>query len=87
MMTKRSTEPAARELGYGVEHRRMTVELILRLLERSRHEGGHHTLAESLGRRQQLHRQPWRRRPQGPGAEGVSTMELIRRYEARLRAH
>lgn len=84
---KRSMEPAARDLGYGIEHRRMTVELILRYLERSRHEGGHHTVTESLGRRQQLHRQPWRRRPQRPGAEGTSTMELIRRYEARLRAH
>jgi hypothetical protein len=83
----RSMEPAARDLGYGVAHRRMTVDLILRYLDRSRQEGGHPTLAESLGRRQQLHRQPWRHRPRRPGVEGSSTMELIRRYEARLRAH
>ena len=79
--------PTARDLGYGVAHRRMTVDLILRHLKRSRQEGDHHAPVESLGRRQQLHRQPWRRRPSRPGAEGNSTMELIRRYEARLRAH
>lgn len=83
----RSTEPATRDLGYGVASRRTAVDLILRYLEHSRQETGHHQIAESLGRRQPLHRQPWRRRPSRPGVEGSSTMELIRRYEARLRAH
>jgi hypothetical protein len=83
----RPTETARRDPGSSLVSRRMTVALILRYLERSREEAGRHQLVESLGRRQQLHRQPWRRRPQRPGAEGTSTLELIRRYEARLRAH
>ena len=83
----RSMETAARDLGYGVANRRMTVDLILRYLDHAQQDTGHVQVAESLGRRQQLHRQPWRRRPRRPGAEGTSTMELIRRYEARLRAH
>ena len=41
---------------------------------------------EIFGHRQRLHSQPWRR-PRRAAAETPSTMELIRRYEARFHPH
>ena len=84
-MTYRSSEhPAPRALGYGSVRRR-NVNVIVDYLRaeptaRPRPDAG------LLGRRQHLLRQPWRQ-PHRPGSESASTMELIRRFEARLKAH
>ena len=78
--------PVPRNLGDGRAHRRMAVDLILERLHPDKPEADLRRVSEMLGRRQRLHDQPWRR-PRRPGAESASTMELIRRYEARLKAH
>jgi hypothetical protein len=75
--------PMPRNLGQGVA-RRMTVDVILDHLQAPDHDRWR--LSEMLGRKQRLQDQPWRR-PRRPGAEGASTMELIRRFEARQKAH
>jgi len=84
-MPHRSIEhPSPGALGYGSVRRR-TVDVIVDYL---RPEPAPHPRpdAQLLGRRQHLLRQPWRQ-PHRPGSESASTMELIRRFEARLRAH
>jgi len=68
----------------------MAVDVILERLH-SPHWGPEadadlHKVSEMLGRKQRLQDQPWRR-PRRPGAESASTMELIRRFEARQKAH
>jgi hypothetical protein len=84
-MPHRSSEhPAPRSLGYG-SVRRKTVDVIVDYL-RSEPPADPRPDAELLGRRQHLLRQPWRQ-PRRPGSESASTMELIRRFEARLKAH
>ena len=84
-MPHRSSEhPAPRSLGYG-SVRRKTVDVIVDYL-RSEPTAGPRPDAELLGRRQHLLRQPWRQ-PRRPGSESASTMELIRRFEARLKSH
>jgi len=84
-MPHRSIEhPAPRAFGYGSVRRR-TVHVMVEHL-RSEPPAEPRPDAELLGRRQHLLRQPWRQ-PHQPGAESASTMELIRRFEARLRAH
>ncbi len=85
-MPHRSTEhPAPRSLGYG-SVRRKTVDVIVEYLRTEPSSLEPRPDAELLGRRQHLLRQPWRQ-PHRPGSEGASTMELIRRFEARLKAH
>jgi hypothetical protein len=85
-MPHRSTEhPAPRSLGYG-SVRRKTVDVIVEYLRTEPPAHEPRPDAELLGRRQHLLRQPWRQ-PHRPGSEGASTMELIRRFEARLKAH
>jgi len=76
--------PVPRGLGYG-SVRRKAVELIVDYL-RSEPPAHPRPDAALLGRRQHLLRQPWRQ-PHRPGSESVSTMELIRRFEARLKSH
>ena len=84
-MPHRSIEhPAPRDLGYG-SVRRKNVNVIVDYL-RAEPLAGPRPDAALLGRRQHLLRQPWRQ-PHRPGSESASTMELIRRFEARLKAH
>ena len=84
-MTHRTTDhPVRRDLGYGAD-RRKTVDLIVEVLRSSRQEADLRRDSELLERKR-LNRQPWRR-PRRLGAEGVSTMDLIRRFEARNNAH
>jgi len=85
-MPHRSSEhPAGRTLGYGGVRRKAAVDLIVDYL-RSEPPADPRPDAELLGRRQHLLRQPWRH-ARKPGSESASTMELIRRYEARLKSH
>jgi hypothetical protein len=84
-MPYRSIEhPAPRALGYG-SVRRKNVNVMVSYL-RPETPSGPRPDAGLLGRRQHLLRQPWRQ-PHRPGSESASTMELIRRFEARLKAH
>jgi hypothetical protein len=78
--------PVPRQLGHGTVYRKMTVEVIRERLHEPKGESDLRKVSELLGKKQRLHDQPWRR-PRRPGAESASTMELIRRYEARLKAH
>jgi hypothetical protein len=78
--------PVPRNLGHGAVHRKMAVDVILERLHTPKTESDPRKVSELLGRRQRLQDQPWRR-PRRPGAESASTMELIRRFEARLKAH
>jgi hypothetical protein len=85
-MTHRTTDhPVRRDLGYGAD-RRKTVDLIVEVLRSSRQEADLRRDSETLERKPRLNRQPWRR-PRRPGAESASTMDLIRRFEARNNAH
>ena len=77
--------PVPRHLGHGAA-RRMTVDVILGHLHAPKAEHDRWQVSEVLGRKQRLQDQPWRR-PRRPGAESASTMELIRRFEARQKAH
>jgi hypothetical protein len=77
--------PVPRNLGHGAS-RKMAVGVILDHLHASKTDHHLHKVAEVLGRKQRLQDQPWRR-ARRPGAEGASTMELIRRFEARQKAH
>jgi hypothetical protein len=84
-MTHRTTDhPVRRDLGYGAD-RRKTVDLIVEVLRSSRQEADLRRDSELLERKR-LNRQPWRR-SRRLGAEGASTMDLIRRFEARNNAH
>jgi hypothetical protein len=84
-MTHRSNEhPPPRGLGYG-SVRRKTLDTIVDYL-RAEPPSAPRPDAALLGRRRHLQRQPWRQ-PRRPGSESASTMELIRRFEARLKAH
>jgi hypothetical protein len=78
--------PVPRQLGHGTVYRKMTVDVIRERLHEPKGESDLRKVSELLGKKQRLHDQPWRR-PRRPGAESASTMELIRRYEARLKAH
>jgi hypothetical protein len=85
-MRHRSMEnPVPRNLGHGAS-RRIAVGVILEHLTPPRADHDLHKVSEMLGRKQRLQDQPWRR-IRRPGAESASTMELIRRFEARLKAH
>jgi hypothetical protein len=77
--------PVPRNLGHGAA-RRMTVDVILDRLHAPKADHDRWKVSEMLCRKQRLQDQPWRR-PHRPGAEGASTMELIRRFEARQKAH
>jgi hypothetical protein len=77
--------PVPRNIGHGAS-RRIAVGVILEHLHAPSTEIDSRKVSELLGRRQRLQDQPWRR-PHRPGAESASTMELIRRYEARQKAH
>lgn len=78
--------PVPRQLGHGTVYRKMTVEVVRERLQEPKGESDLRKVSELLGKKQRLHDQPWRR-PRRPGAESASTMELIRRFEARLKAH
>lgn len=77
--------PVPRNLGHGTS-RKMAVGVILEHLHTPKADPDLHKVSEVLGRKQRLQDQPWRR-PRRPGAESASTMELIRRFEARQKAH
>lgn len=77
--------PVPRNLEHGAS-RKMAVGVILEHLHAPKAGQDLHKVSEMLGRKQRLQDQPWRR-PRRPGAESASTMELIRRFEARQKAH
>jgi hypothetical protein len=77
--------PVPRNLGHG-NPRQMTVDVILEHLQASKADADLRKVSEMLSRKQRLQDQPWRR-PRRTGAESASTMELIRRFEARQKAH
>ena len=77
--------PVPRNLGHGAS-RRMTVDVILEHLHAPQADAELRKVSEMLSRKQRLQDQPWRR-PRRTGAESASTMELIRRFEARQKAH
>ena len=77
--------PVPRNLGHSAS-RKMAVGVILEHLHAPNVGHDLHKVSEVLGRKQRLQDQPWRR-PRRPGAESASTMELIRRFEARQKAH
>jgi hypothetical protein len=77
--------PVPRHLGHGAS-RRMAVDVILDRLQTPDADADLRKVSEMLGRKQRLQDQPWRR-PRRTGAESASTMELIRRFEARQKAH
>ena len=60
--------------------------MILEHLQAPKAEADLRKVSEMLNRKQRLQDQPWRR-PRRTGAESASTMELIRRFEARQKAH
>jgi hypothetical protein len=78
--------PVPRHLGHGTVYRKITVEVIRERLHTPEPETSLRKVSELLDKKQRLQDQPWRR-SRRPGAESASTMELIRRYEARLKAH
>jgi hypothetical protein len=77
--------PVPRNLGHGTS-RKIAVGVILEHLHAPKADPDLRKVSEVLGRKQRLQDQPWRR-PRRPGAESASTMELIRRFEARQKAH
>jgi len=77
--------PVPRHLGHGAS-RRMAVDVILERLQTPDADADLRKVSEMLRRKQRLQDQPWRR-PRRTGAESASTMELIRRFEARQKAH
>jgi hypothetical protein len=77
--------PVPRNLGFEAS-RKLAVETILERLHAPEAETEARRVLGALERRQRLQDQPWRR-PRRPGAEGASTMELIRRFEARQKPH
>ena len=77
--------PVPRNLGHGAA-RRTTVDVILEHLHAPQVDVELRNVSEMLSRKQRLQDQPWRR-PRRTGAESASTMELIRRFEARQKAH
>jgi hypothetical protein len=77
--------PVPRNLGHGAA-RRTTVDVILEHLHATQTDAELRKVSEMLSRKQRLQDQPWRR-PRRTGAESASTMELIRRFEARQKAH
>jgi hypothetical protein len=77
--------PVPRHLGHGAS-RRMAVDVILEHLHVPKADADLRKVSEMLGRKQRLQDQPWRR-ARRTGAESASTMELIRRFEARQKAH
>ena len=77
--------PVPRHLGHGAS-RRMAVDVILDRLQTPKADADLRKVSEMLRRKQRLQDQPWRR-PRRTGAESASTMELIRRFEARQKAH
>ncbi len=78
--------PTPRYVDPGAPHRRKTLDLVVGYLQDLHHGADLRPDAEIFGRRQRLHSQPWRR-PRRAAAETPSTMELIRRYEARFHPH
>jgi hypothetical protein len=73
--------------GNETARRRIAIRLIVQSLQGWRHgDPLQHQIAASLERRRSLRRQPWRQ-PVRPAHEPVSTLERIRRFEARARAH
>jgi len=77
--------PVPRHLGHGAS-RRMAVDVILEHLQTPKVDADLRKVSEMLVRKQRLQDQPWRR-PRRTGAESASTMEIIRRFEARQKAH
>lgn len=67
-------------------HRRLAFDLVVEYLQDLHHGADLRPDAEIFGRRQRLHRQPWRRSRRDI-AEASSALELIRRYEARFHPH
>jgi len=86
-MFERPVKPTTpRHVDPGAPHRRTAVDLVVEYLQDVHHGADLRPDSEIFGRRQRLHRQPWRR-PRRVAAETSSTMALIRRYEARFHPH
>ncbi|HSS76960.1 MAG TPA: hypothetical protein VLV54_09460 [Thermoanaerobaculia bacterium] len=83
--TPRHVDPGAPKRS-DAPHRRIAMDLMVEVLQDRHHGADLRPDAEIFGRRQRLHSQPWRR-PRRAAAELTSTMELIRRYEARFHPH
>jgi hypothetical protein len=86
MLDRPLKPPAPRHPEPGAPRRRIAVELMVEVLQDLHHGADLRPDAEIFGRRQRLHSQPWRR-PRHGAAETPSTLELIRRYEARFHPH
>jgi hypothetical protein len=85
-MERRTSAPSS-HTDYATARRRIAIRLIVQSLQGWRHgDPLQHQIAASLERRRSLRRQPWRQ-PLRPVHEPVSTLERIRRFEARARAH
>jgi hypothetical protein len=79
--------PTPRHVDPGAPHpRKEALDLVVEYLQDLHHGADLRPDAEIFGRRQRLHNQPWRR-SRRTAAETPSTMELIRRYEARFHPH
>lgn len=84
-MERRKTQTPTPELETA--RRQIAVRLIVQSLQGWRHgDPQQRQPVISLERRKALRRQPWRQ-PLRPAQEPVSTLEKIRRFEARLRGH
>jgi hypothetical protein len=77
--------PTPRHVDPGAPHRK-ALDLVVDYLQDLHHGADLRPDAAIFGRRQRLHSQPWRR-PRRAAAETPSTLELIRRYEARFHPH
>jgi hypothetical protein len=78
--------PTPRHVDPGAPHRRVPLDLVVEYLQDLHHGADLRPDAEIFGRRQRLHHQPWRR-SRRIAAETHSTLELIRRCEARFHPH
>ncbi|MFY9825586.1 MAG: hypothetical protein WAM82_29705 [Thermoanaerobaculia bacterium] len=86
MLDRTSKSPPPRHPEPGAPRRRMAVDVMVEYLQDLHHGADLRPDAEIFGHRQRLHSQPWRR-PRRAAAETPSTMELIRRCEARFHPH
>ncbi|HEV7786014.1 MAG TPA: hypothetical protein VGQ28_11800 [Thermoanaerobaculia bacterium] len=86
MLDRTAQSPAPRHPEPGAPRRKAAVELMVGVLQDLHHGADLRPDTEIFGRRQRLNSQPWRR-PRRAAAETPSTMDLIRRHEARFHPH
>jgi hypothetical protein len=76
-----SQRRTARHTDFTARQRREVLNLVSDYLREGQLEADLRPDSEAFGRRQRLHRQPWRS-PRRPSFAPLSVMEIIRRYEA-----